>query len=189
MTTLDATLAKLEADLATKDDDYARTRRFHSGEPVTEAEIAAREAELDVRFPPSYREALLRHGRFSFGKRDKTADHLTFKIWDLPAHRTALAEYADQLDCEVTAEAVADEIGMEADVVEALGKVILVGYQGHEDYLGFDLRTLNPKTGECSFGFVLFDDTEIEAFSEKDTSPCEGRGFDAWVAKYIARRQ
>ena len=188
MKTAADTLAHLEAELLKKDADYVKIRRFCPGEAVTEDAIAKREKALKIALPPSYREFLLRHGRFTIGESNPKWDHLIYQTWPLKQHRTALAEYAAQLECDPTAEVVADEIGMDPEVVAALGQIVYVGVQGHEDFIGFDLRTRNEKTGECVFKMVLFDDTEIEAVAEEDTEPCEGRGFDQWLAEHIENR-
>jgi len=189
---MEAILKKLEEQIAAKektDPEYGKTHRFCPATTlVTEAEIAAREEELDVPFPPSYRDALKKYGTFTLGELGKQADQMVLQIWPLEQHRTALEEYAEQLDCEPTAEAVADEIGVDEEFVAALRKVILVGVQGHEDFIGFDLRTRNRKSGECSFRLTLFDDTEIEALADEDDGPCEDRGFDEWIERQIKRR-
>jgi hypothetical protein len=186
--TFDQTVAALEASLAAKDPDYASTRRFHDGTRVAAAVLDERERELEEQYPPSFRDAVIAHGLFSLGKPDPAHDHLVFRCWPPERHRTALIEYAEQLDCEPTAAEVASQIGVDEEHVAALGQVILVGVEGHEDYIGFDLRTRNPKTGECHFGMVLFDDTEIEAFANADTNTCDSRGFDEWLARHIERR-
>jgi hypothetical protein len=186
--TFDETIAALEAELAANPDaGYAATRRFHAGERVTAAALDTRERDLDAPYPPSFRDAILAHGLFSLGK-PGTSEQLVYRCWPLAQHRSALAEYADQLDCDPTAAEVASQIGLEEDVVAPLAEIILVGLEGHEDYIGFDLRTRNPKTRECRFGLVLFADTEIEALANEESEPCEGRGFDVWLARHIARR-
>jgi hypothetical protein len=186
---IEQTIETLEAAIGAKmDETYAKTHRFHSGNPVAQSAIAARERELDIAFPPSLRAALQKYGCFTLGELDAAYDHLVFKCLPVAEHRSALAEYAEQLECDATAAAVAEEIGLEPDVVAALDQVILVGLEGHEDYVGFDLRTRNPDTGECEFGLVLFDDTEIEALAAKEPSRCEGRGFDTWLARHVERR-
>ena len=188
--TFQDTLDELAASIAAQPDPgYAHTHRFHTGAPVTDGELDARERALGLTYPPSYRDAVRAHGLFTLGSPDAQHDHLAFKCWPLDQHRTALAEYAEQLECEPTAAAVSEQIGVEEDHVAALGQVLLVGLEGHEDYIGFDLRTRNPKTGECSFGLVLFDDTEISALAEEATEPCAARGFDEWLAKHVERRK
>jgi hypothetical protein len=181
-------LTKLAADIASRaEPDFAAKHRFLPGAAVPEEALAAREAELELRFPPSYRDFVREHGRFTLGD-PVTHGQLAFKLLPLEEHRSALVTYAEQLDCEPTAAAVASEIGMDEEVVGVLAEIILVGLGGHEDYVGFDLRTRNEETGECAFGSMLFEDGEIEACSQKETPPCEGRGFDAWLAKHLARR-
>ena len=180
---------KLDETIAAKNDpSYARTHSFNSGEAVGESEIAAREREIGVRFPPSYREALVRYGCFTLGTLGGELDHLVCQIWPLEQHRTALAEYASQLECDETAAAVAEEIGLEERVVAALGKVVLFGVDGQEDYLGFDVRTQHSESGECQCRLVLFDDTEIEALAEATVEVYFGRGFDDWLERHIQRR-
>jgi hypothetical protein len=182
------TLAELEATLAERNDpDFTNAQRFIRGEPVTEAAIAARERELEISFPPSYRAFLLENGRFTLGDEKKHGHH-AYVTLDLDEHRTALEDYAEQLECKPTAKAVAEEIGMEPEVVKVLSKIVLVGRNGHEDFIGFDLRSLNRKTKECSFTMVLFDDTEIEALSEEEPDVCESRGFDDWLPELIEMR-
>jgi hypothetical protein len=192
--TMEDTLKALEEDIktnGTKEEHYATVRRFCASTPIDESAISKREKELDVRFPPSYRDALKKYGEFTLGERDKKLDHLVFRIWPLSEHRSALAHYAEDLECDPTAEAVAEEIGMEEDTVAVLAKVILIGSDGHEDYVGFDLRTQNPQTMECDFGLCLRDDCEIEALSEEEAAPLSAtaRGFDEWLPKHIKRRR
>jgi hypothetical protein len=182
-------LAALETAITAKGDaTYAKTHAFHAGKAVPESSIEEREKKLHIAFPPSYREFLREHGLFTLGERDKRHDHLIFQCWPLAQHRTALAEYAKQLECKATAAAVAEEIGVDEEIVEVLGKIVLVGVEGHEDFVGFDLRSRNEETGECYFGPVLFDDTEIEALADEEPEACEGRGFDAWLAEHIQNR-
>ncbi len=84
---------------------------------------------------------------------------------------------------------VSEEIGVDEELVAALEQVILIGCEGHEDFVGFDLRTRNKKSNECSFTLVLWDDTEIDALANTKTPACPARGFDVWLAKYIERRR
>jgi hypothetical protein len=181
----DAILAKLAAAVAAHPDPtYASTHRFIDGASVTAKQLDATRKP----YPPSFRDALIAHGLFSLGDTDAAHSQLVYRCWPLAQHRSALAEYADQLGCEATADAVSEEIGVDAELVGALDQMILIGVEGHEDYVGFDLRTRNAKTGECRFGLVLFDDTEIDALANEATRPCAVRGFDAWLAKHVARR-
>jgi hypothetical protein len=118
---------------------------------------------------------------------DPALPQLLFKMWPLEDHVTALAHYAEDLECDPTPEAVAEAIGMEPDEVAALGAVILIGCKGYEDYTGFDTRTRNPETKECEIGLCLRDDTEIAALAEEETPPCEGSGFERWLKRYRER--
>jgi hypothetical protein len=187
---MEDTLKALEAEIQAKnDEEWAKVRRFVAGKPIDESAIAKREKELDVRFPPSYRDALKKYGAFTLGDSSPAHDHLVFKIWPLEDHQTALAHYAEELECDPTAEEVAGQIGMDEDVVAALGKVILIGCEGHEDFIGFDLRTQNKSTGECKFRLTLRDDCEIEALSADKSPFKEGRSFDEWLTKHIHRRR
>lgn len=187
--TLAEVLAQLaRAIAANQDPGYAGTHAFHAGDAVTAAELDAREQQLGISYPPSYRAAVLAHGLFTLGAVDAMHDHLVFRLWPVGEHRTALAHYAEQLDCDATAGAVADAIGVDEAAVAALAQAVLIGVEGHEDYIGFDLRTRNAKTRECCFGLVLFDDTEIEAFANEAAAPCRGLGFDTWLAEHIERR-
>jgi hypothetical protein len=150
------------------------------------AAITTAEQRLDEIYPPSLKRAFAEHGLFTIG--DPELPQLMFKMWPLDEHVTALAHYAEDLECDATAEAVGEAIGMEPSEVAVLADQILIGCEGHEDYIGFDLRTRHPTTHECEIGLVLRDDTEITALSEEETTPCEGAGFDRWLAKYLARR-
>jgi len=175
---VDAIIAKLAAAVAANPDPtYASTHGFLDGALVTGKQLDATRKP----YPPSFRDAVIAHGLFSLGDTDAAHSQLVFRCWPL-------AEYADQLGCEPTADAVSEEIGVDAELVGALEQLILIGVEGHEDYVGFDLRTRNTKTGECRFGLVLFDDTEIDALANEATRPCAERGFDAWLAKHVARR-
>lgn len=186
---LDGALRKLERDVAEKGASYAALHALRPGEAVTEADLAAAEQRLGVRYPPSYREFMLKFGLFSLGDPGAEHDHLVFRAWPLAEHRTALTRVAEEeLECSPTAKAVAEELGLEEDVVAVLGETILVGCEGHEDFVGFDLRTRGDG-GECAFGLCSMDDSEIEALAEKKASPCDARGFDQWLAKHINRRR
>lgn len=149
------------------------------------AAITKAEQRLDEIYPPSLKRAFAEHGLFTIG--DPALPQLLFKMWPLEEHVTALAHYAEDLECDPTPEAVGEAIGMEPREVAVLADQILIGCQGYEDYIGFDLRTRHPTTHECEIGLVLRDDAEITALSEEETSPCEGSGFERWLAKYLAR--
>jgi hypothetical protein len=150
------------------------------------AAITKAEQRLDEIYPPSLKRAFAEHGLFTIG--DPALPQLMFKMWPLDEHVTALAHYADELEVDATAEAVAEAIGMEPLEVAVLAEQVLIGCEGYEDYIGFDLRTRHPQTHECEIGLVLRDDAEITALSEEETAPCEGSGFERWLAKYQEKR-
>jgi hypothetical protein len=159
---------------------------MNPGKKPDAAAIAEAEKRLGEVYPPSLKRAYAEHGLFSIG--DPEVRQTMFEMWPLDDHVTALAHYAEDLECDPTAEAVAEAIGMEAEEVAVLGEVILVGAEGSEDYVGFDRRTRNSATQECELTLCLRDDTEISALAEKEVAPCEGAGFDRWLARYLERR-
>ncbi len=158
---------------------------MNPGSKLNAAAITASEQRLGEAYPPSLKRAYAEHGLFTIG--EPALPQLLFRMWPLDEHITALAHYAEDLECDATADGVAEAIGMDSDEVAVLGRMILVGCQGHEDYVGFDLRTRNPDTQECEIGLVLRDDTEITALSKKKVEPCPGDGFDRWLGRYLER--
>lgn len=158
-----------------------------SKQAVGAAALDKRERAAGWTYPPSFRRALEEHGLFTLGKVTGATDHLCFAVWPLADHKPALAVLAEQLGCKATGAAVAEELGIEEADAAALEQLIVVGCEGHEDHCAFDLRTRDPKTGECSFRLVLFDDLEI-ADAAKPAKRCKGNGFDTWIARHIAWR-
>lgn len=159
---------------------------MNPGTKPTPAAIKKAEQRLDEIYPPSLKRALAEHGLFTIG--DPEFPQLMFKMWPPEEHVTALAHYAEDLECEPTAEGVAEAIGMEPTEVAVLEDQILIGCVGYEDYVGFDLRTRHHATHECEIGLVLRDDAEITALSEEEVAPCPGEGFNRWLEKELARR-
>ena len=187
MATVTDTLNELERQIQQHSEtDYGETHRFCPG--ANAGELEAAEKRLGVSLPPSFREFLQQHGFFTLGEPDPEHDHLVFATWPSGDWRTALSEIAEQLGCQPVPADVADELGLEAESVAVLEQQIVIGAEGHEDFMAFDLRTRNPATGECSFGLVLFDDCEIEALAEEDPQAEPARGFDSWLARHIDRR-
>ncbi|HEX7665502.1 MAG TPA: SMI1/KNR4 family protein [Polyangiaceae bacterium] len=183
-----AVLADLEREVASRDADYAKTHRFTPGEKITAEALDASEAKLGVKYPPSFRDFVLEHGLFSLGARDGGSSWI-FVTWPLAEHRTALARLAEEeLECEADVDEVAEQLGCEPEAIAVMKDIVLVGCEGHEDFIGFDLRTRNEETGECSFTLCLQDDVESSALAEEESTPCEGRGFDRWLASHIERR-
>jgi hypothetical protein len=155
--------------------------------PVDGAVLDARERAGRWKYPPSFRRALAEHGLFTLGKVTPQSDHLCFVVWPPKEHVSALALLAEQLGCDADGASVAAELGIPETDAAALEHLVVIGAEGHEDFCAFDTRTRNPKTGECSFRLVLFDDLEI-ADAAKPTKPPKGDGFDAWIAKHVQRR-
>lgn len=153
---------------------------------LAEAEIAAAEERLGHKYPPGFRALLQKHGAFKL--RRPGSDDAVFEVWPLDEHRTALARAADELECEPTASEVSEQLGLSEESVAVLEKIILVGAEGHEDFVGFDLRTANPATHEATFVLQLMDDTEIEYLAENPGSaPDRAPGFEAWLEDHARR--
>lgn len=161
---------------------------FAPGPSISDAELASAETSLGEPLPPSFRELVAAYGAFSIGTPGAGFDQTVFRVWPPTEYRSALAIYADQLECEATAAAISGEIGVDEDAVGALARVIVVGCHGHEDYCGFDLRTRNATTGECRFGITLFEDNEICALAERAAVPFAARGFDAYLERNLSDR-
>lgn len=160
--------------------------RLHAGAPVTEPEITAAEARLGQPYPPSFRALLVEHGRFRIV--GPSSESVTFEVWPLDEHVTALQRAADELECEATASDVADQLGLEEETLATLAQIVLVGSEGNTDFVGYDLRTRDGTTGEASFVLHLMDDLEIEYLAEHpggsgDAAP----GFASFVAKHATR--
>lgn len=153
------------------------------GPVPTAASLDALEARLGVTLPPSYRAAVTTYGTFSLGSSDRHA----FKLWSLDDVKTVVAAYAEELGCEADSATVAEERGVDAQVMKAFDGCIVVGSVGHEDFVGFDVRT-RAANGECSFSLVVPDDSGFEYFANNPAEASEAPGFDVWVATHVERK-
>lgn len=180
--TLEKTLQNLEQAAKVLGKAWAETRRFEKKRAVSADKLAAQEKALGIAYPPSFKHFVMKQGLFSLGNPRKGP---AYQTWALKEHEKALSKLAGELDCEPNAAEVAGKLGLKPEVVAVLDQIVLVGCEGDEDFVGFDLRTRNAKTGECSFGFVLWDDSEIEALAEENVEPCQGCGFDEWLEEHI----
>lgn len=153
----------------------------------TEAAIAAAEQRLGHAYPPSFRALLQKHGLFGLhAPGDPTS--IRYRTWPLDEHQTALERAADELECEATAEEVAEQLGLDAEMVAALAQIVLVGSEGNTDFVGFDLRTRDGKTQEAAFVLQLMDDTEIEYLAAHPGSET-ALGFDALLEGFERRHR
>lgn len=168
----------LEAAVEASDEDVRAERRFVRREPVLAGELAGVEKRLGFALPPSLKDLVQEHGLFRLGEEDSSFFYVD--VWPTDEWNTALAYYADLLECEASVDSVADAIGMDASEVEGLAHTVIIGSGEDEDYLAFDLRTQNDDD-ECTFLRMRLDDTEIEYVTKLDTEPVEGRGLDAWL--------
>jgi hypothetical protein len=160
-------------------------QRLRPGTPVGDGQISETEARLGHAYPPSFRALLLEHGTFALiGPSSEAA---TFEAWPLAEHKTALERAAEELECDATAAEVGEQLGLPAKTLAALAQIILVGSEGHTDFVGFDLRTRDDQTGEASFVLQLMDDLEIEHLAAHPGND-NARGFEAWLEKHASRR-
>lgn len=179
---LASTLAKLDAEIQARGGTLADDLGLKPGAIPTAAQIDALAARIGVALPPSYVAALRTHGTFSLGANERYA----FKLLPLDDVKTAVAAYAEELGCEPDSTTVANERGVEPDVMKAFDGFIVVGTVGHEDFVGFDVRT-RAANGECAFSLVVPDDSAFEYFANNPDEPSESLGFDAWVSKHVER--
>lgn len=181
---MDDVVAALEAAYEASDEDDRDERRFVRRDPVSADALAAVEARLGFALPPSLKEFVEAHGLFRLGEEESSFFYVD--VWPTDEWNTAVAYYADQLECDPTVDEVADAIGMEPGEVEGLAHAVIIGSGEDEDLLAFDLRTRND-VGECEFYRMRLDDTEIEYVTNLKSKPVEGRGLDAWLLK-VAKR-
>jgi hypothetical protein len=86
----------------------------------TEAAIAAAEQRLGHAYPPSFRTLLQKHGLFALhAASDPTS--VRYRTWPLDEHQTALERAAGEMECE--AEEVAEQLGLDAEIVSAPRKL------------------------------------------------------------------
>jgi hypothetical protein len=142
------------------------------------------ENNINFRFPPDFTDYLTNHGRFEIGEPEH-ADHLSFKILPLNEFKTASELLKEELEVSSNEE-IADELGLSVEHINELDKIIVFGLLGHEDYYGFDTRSQNSETLDCSCTLVLFEDLEIEHLAKK-TKKATINGFDELVGKLISK--
>lgn len=181
---MDNVVKALESAYEASNEDERGERRFVKREPVSADALAEVEARLGLALPPSLKDFVQTYGLFRLGEEDSHFFYVD--VWPTDEWSTAVAYYADQLECEPSVDGVADAIGMEPDEVQGLAHTVVIGCGEDEDYLAFDLRTRND-LGECAFLRMRFDDTEIEYVTNLGTGTVEGRGLDAWLLK-VAKR-
>ena len=168
-----ALLKQLNELVASQSLDAEEGARFT---PVTEAQLNEAEGRVGP-LPKSYRAFVLEHGRFEIG-----ADP-AFQLVEPEDIRTMLDELMSMHDAEDAA-GVADSIGIEQDVIEAMAHGVIIAMEGHEDYWVFDTRTRDDQ-GECRVIGCLTDDLELEYFAKKSSS--KGRAFEAFLSQEIQR--
>ena len=168
----------LEAAVEASGEDERAERKFVRRDPVSADALVAVEKRLGIAIPPSLREFVLEYGLFRLGDEDSSFFYVD--LFPLAEWNTAAGYYAEQLECDATVEAVAEEIGMEVEECTGLAHMVVIGSGEDEDLLAFDLRTQNAE-GECEFTRMRLDDTEIEYVTSRDTSSFEGRGLDAFL--------
>ena len=183
-----ASLNALAESLKGQDEEYIETHAFKSTQPVTTNDVEEAAKRLGQAIPPSLGEAMIAHGAFTLGDACPATDSMSYKSWPPSEWRLALDYYADVfLGCDPDPEEVADEAGMEADDVAVLSQIVLIGLEGDEDYIGFDLRT-RAADEECTFHVMLFEDSEIEEIAGEKPERQKGPGYDKWLAKHIEDR-
>jgi len=138
------------------------------------------ENKLNFVFPADFTDYLTKYGRFKIGK-PEDEDH-SFKIFPLDEFKTAAAILAEDLEVSSNKE-IAEALGLAEEHINELNKIIIFGSIGFEDLYGFDTRSQDAKTKNCSCTLVLFEDSEIEYLAQEKVKKATKNGFDEFMEK------
>ncbi|MBW2960569.1 SMI1/KNR4 family protein [Mesonia aestuariivivens] len=143
-------------------------------ESVSEEKLAAKEQELGIKFPPSYKEFVLKHGLIQFGK---TNDF----------NRRLFLDY-NRLSTELLYWGIDADDDFSKETKSKLDKIITFSF-GDEGLQAqwfhcFDYNTLNPETGEVSIMVFDQDDSNTPLENSSDVI-CEASGFDAHMSAIV----
>lgn len=152
----------------------------------TDAQLEEAELRLGTRYPPSFRELVRVHGLFTLHPPHEPSA-TTFRVWPLAEHRTALARAADEIGCAETVEAVAGALWLPEEVAAVLEQVVVVGCEHDEDFVGFDLRTRDPRTLEAVFVLQSMHEKKLEHLASHPGRGSAARGFGIWIEEFPAR--
>ena len=156
------------------DDDRDEIERFNATffSRVKRSILAQAEERLDFRFPPSYKEFVLKKGLFKFGR------------WnDYESHLLAPNEIRTLHD-ELKAQWNSGFVEMDEAQLEETRNLICFSY-GDEGlqavwYYCFDKRSLNSETGEMSVYSFCQDEWDFSALPI-----CQDNGFDVHISGLV----
>ena len=160
------------------DDDCIEEIEHHSRpyclEKVSEEILEQHEQSLGVTFPPSYKNFVLKHGLFIFGKSN---DY----------NRRMFLDYALMSEKLWTNWDFDAEKELSKEAKQRLDKIITFSYGDEglqlEWYHCFDFNTLNPETGEVKI--EDFNQDEMDALAFNETKPYMGNGFDDYMRHIV----
>ena len=140
---------------------------------VTELEIQEVENEFDFKFPPSYRNFILKNGLFRLGEYNYYESRL-LEMTDIEALYFELEEQWEE-----------SFNSFKEGELDQTKQLITFSYGDESQqmvwYYYFDKRSLNPATGEMAVSEFSQDD-----WYDFDALPiCEGNGFDKHISKLI----
>lgn len=148
--------------------------RPHCVQEVTIEDLVKYEKELNIKFPPSYKNFVLENGLIVFGEYN---DYQRMMFLDY-------AKLGDHLECDWGLD---PKVDLSKEENDRLDKIITFSYGDEglqtEWFHCFDYNTLNTETQEVEV--VDFDQDKSYALVFKTSKICKTKGFDDYMSRVV----